>query len=82
MASLQYVIDSICSKLTVDAIYKMVKLRLDRGPFKMTEIIPAIQSKDRSLDFDSARMLAEAACDELAGRGDIRIDGDIVSPAG
>jgi hypothetical protein len=60
---------------------EMVKLQLNQGPFKMNEIIPLIQSKDRSLDYDSAKMLAEAACEALVQRGDIRIDGDCIYPA-
>jgi len=81
MASLQYVIDSICSKLTVESMYELIKTRLSQGPFKMTEVVPLIQSKDRSLDYDSARMLAEAAFEALAQGGDIRIVGDTIYPA-
>ena len=81
MPSLQYVIDSICSKLTVESMYTLIKDRLTRGSFKMNEIIPLVQSKDRSLDYDSARMLADAAFEALAQRDDIRIDGDSVHPS-
>ena len=80
MPSLQYVIDSICSKLTVESMYELIKDRLTRGPFKMNEIIPLVQSKDRSLDYDSARMLADAAFEALAQRGEIKMDGDFVYP--
>ena len=81
MESLQYVIDSLCSKLTVESMFDMIKLRLGQGPFQMKEIIPLIRSKDRSLDDDSARMIAEAAMADLVQRGDIRMDGDRVYPA-
>ena len=76
MTSLQYVIDSICSKLTVESMYQIIKLRLRQGPFKIGDIIPLIQTEDRSLDHDSAKMLAEAAIETLVQNGDIRADGD------
>jgi hypothetical protein len=81
MASLQYVLDSICSKLTSESMYEMVKLQLNHGPFKMAEIIPAIRNKDRSLDYESAKMIAEAAFRDMFGSGEIRIEGDFVYPA-
>jgi hypothetical protein len=81
MASLQYVIDSICSKVTVESIHRMIRLRLDRGRFGITEIIPQIQQEDRSLDHDSAKMIAEAAISEMAQSGDLRVDGQSVFPA-
>jgi len=81
VASLQYVIDSLCSKITVEALYRMIKLRLSQGPFSASEIIPLVQSEDRSLDHDSAKMLANAAFLDLAQLGEIRIDGDRIQPA-
>ena len=77
MASLQFAIDSICSKLTVETMYRLVRDRLGQGPFTLSEIIPLVQREDRSLDRDSARWLVEAACAELAQRGEIRIDGEL-----
>jgi hypothetical protein len=81
MASLQYVIDSICSSLTVESMYELIKVRINQGPFKVGEVLPLIQSKDRSLDVSSAKMLAEAALEALAQRGDVRIEGDCIYPA-
>jgi hypothetical protein len=81
VACLQYVIDSICSKLTVETMYELIRVRLNQGSFELTEIIPVIQREDRSLDYDSAKMLAEAACGALAQRGDIRIGGDSIFAA-
>ena len=46
----------------------------------MTEIIPLIQAEDRSLDHDSAKMLAEAAFEALERSGDIRVDGGYIYP--
>jgi hypothetical protein len=80
MASLQYVIDSICSKLTVESMYRLVNSRLPQGPFRAEDIVPAIQNEDRSLDRESARMLAEAAVEEMSQRGDLRVAGDTVYP--
>ncbi len=81
MASLQYVIDSICANFTEEAMYELMKVRLSQGPFTVGEILPLIQSKDRSLDSSSAKMLAEAALESLAQRGDVRIEGDCIYPA-
>ncbi len=81
MASLQYVIDSICSKVTVESVHRMIKLRLNGGRFGITEIIPLIQQEDRSLDHDSAKMIAEAALEEMAQKGEVRVEGQLVFPA-
>ena len=78
MASLQFVIDSICSKLTPESMYRIINLRLGQGPFRVAEIIPMVQQEDRSLDHDSARMLTDAALEALAERGDILVDGGSV----
>ncbi len=80
MASLRYIIDSICANLTEESIYELIKVRLSQGPFTVGEILPLIRCKDRSLDFGSTKMLAEAALETLAQRGDIRIEGDCVYP--
>lgn len=81
MASLQYVIDSICSSVTAECIEKIIEEYLSRGPYCLDEILPLIQSKDHSLDITSARMIAEAARDELARRGTVRIEGVLICPA-
>lgn len=78
MASLQYVIDSICSKLTVECIYKLIKAQLSEGPFTVNEILPFIQSIDRTLDLGSAKMIAKAALEDLQRHGDIKIEGDYI----
>ncbi len=81
MASLQYVIDSICSSVTVECVYKIIEALLSQGPFTVAEILPLIQSKDRSLDLESAKMIAKAALDDMAQRGIIRIEGDNIYSA-
>jgi len=80
MASLQYVIDSLCSKLTVEQIYEVIQVQLKPGSLKIDEIIPSIRSKDRSLDYDSAKALIQTALEEMAQRGDMKIDGDWIHP--
>ncbi len=80
MASLQYIIDSICANFTVESMYELIKVRLKQGPFTVGEILPLIRCKDRSLDFGSAKMLAEVALEALAQSGDIRIEGDCIYP--
>ena len=81
MASLQFVIDSICSKVTVETMSRLVKARLAQGPFRVAEIVPLVQAEDRSLDYDSAKTLADAACEALAEQGELRISGDRIGPA-
>ncbi|MEE8413563.1 MAG: hypothetical protein V3R96_03330 [Dehalococcoidales bacterium] len=81
MASLQYVIDSICANFTEESMYRLIEVRVSQGPFTVGEILPLIQSKDRSLDPGSAKMLAETAFEVLAQRGDIRVEGDRIYPA-
>ena len=80
MASLQFIIDSICANFTVDSMYELVKVRLREGPFMVGEIARDIRCKDRTLDFDSSKQLAEAALEALAQRGDITIEGNYVYP--
>ncbi len=81
MPSVQYVIDSICASVTVECVYTMIEALLNQGSFSVTELLPLIQSKDRSLDPGSARMIAKAALDDLAQRGTIRIEGDVIYSA-
>ncbi len=76
MASLQYVIDSMCSSLTAKFVYDLIEAHLKDGSFTVGEIIPLIKCKDRSLDFGCAKKIAEAALEEFAQRGDVRIEGD------
>lgn len=81
MPSLQYVLDSICSKLTVDGMYYLINRRLAMGQFPIEEIIPSIQAEDRSLDHDSAKLIAETALEAMAESGVLTVDGDLVRPA-
>ena len=81
MPSVQYVIDSICASVTVECVYKMIEALLSQGQFTIDEVIPMIQAKDRSLDLQSARMIAKAALDDMAQRGIIRIAGENIHSA-
>ena len=81
MPSVQYVIDSICASVTVECVYKMIEALLSQGQFTVDEVIPMIQTKDRSLDLQSARMIAKAALDDMAQRGIIRIAGENIHSA-
>ena len=81
MPSVQYVIDSICASVTVECVYKMIEALLSQGQFAIDEVIPMIQTKDRSLDLQSARMIAKAALDDMAQRGIIRIEGENIHSA-
>jgi len=40
------------------------------------ELLPLIQTKDRSLDLGSAKIIAKTALDDMAQHGLIRIEGD------
>ena len=81
MPSVQYVIDSICASVTVECVYKMIEALLSQGQFTMNELLPMIQTKDRSLDLQSARMITKAALDDMAQRGIIRIAGENIHAA-
>ena len=81
MLSTQYVIDSICSSITVECVYKMIEAFLSQGSFTASDLIPLIQSKDRSLDIGSAKRIAKAALDDMAQRGALRIEGDNIVAA-
>ena len=61
-------------------MYELIKVRLRQGPFTVGEIVRLIRCKDRSLDFSSAKMLAEAALEALVQSGEIRIEGDSIYP--
>jgi hypothetical protein len=81
MPSVQYVIDSICASVTVECVYQMIEALLSEGSFTMAEMLPLIQTKDRSLDLGSAGMIAKAALEDMAQRGIIRIEGDNIYSA-
>jgi len=76
MTSLQYVIDSMCASVTVECVYAMIKALLSQGQFTVDELLPLIQTKDRSLDLGSAKIIAKTALDDMAQHGLIRIEGD------
>ena len=81
MVAVQYVIDTICANFTVESMYDLVKARLSQGSFTVAEIAREVRCEDRSLDFSSSKMLAEAVLEALEQRGDITIEGDCVYPA-
>jgi hypothetical protein len=81
MPSLQYVIDSICSSVTVECVYKIIAALLSQGPFTTADIIPLIQVKDGSLDAGSAALIAKTALDDMAQRGMIKIEGENIYSA-
>ncbi len=81
MPSLQYVLDSICSKLTVDGMYHLINRRLAKGQFVIEEVVPSIQDEDRSLDHDSAKLIAETALEAMAQKGVLTVEGNLVRPA-
>jgi hypothetical protein len=81
MPSVQYVIDSLCASVTVECVYKMIEALLSQGSFTSAELLPLIQSKDRSLDLGSARTIAKAALEDMAQRGLIRIEGENIYSA-
>jgi len=81
MPSVQYVIDSICASVTVECVYKMIEALLSQGQFMMNELLPMIQTKDRSLDLESAKKIAKAALDDMARCGIIRIEGENIHSA-
>ena len=63
------------------SVYEIIKARLSQGPFTLGEILPLIRCKDRSLDFGSTKVIADAALEELARSNQLRIEGDNIYPA-
>jgi hypothetical protein len=59
----------------------MIEALLSQGQFTIDEVLPMIQTKDRSLDLQSARMIAKAAIDDMAQSGIIRIEGENIHTA-
>jgi predicted transcriptional regulator len=82
MTSLQYIIDSLCARITVDCVYQIIDAMLDQEAATVTEILPLIQSIDRSLDPGSAKTIVRCALDNMVKQGKIRIEGDNIFPAG
>ncbi len=78
MPTLQYVIDSICSSVTGECVYKIIEGLAEQGPTTLAEIAPLIQSKDASLDVGSAQLIAKAALDEMVKRGTLKIEGESI----
>jgi hypothetical protein len=76
MPSVQYVIDTICASVTVECVYKIIDALLSQGPTTEAEILPLIQTKDRSLDLGSAGLIAKAALEDMTQRGVIRVEGN------
>jgi hypothetical protein len=54
----------------------MIEALLSQGQCTVDEVLPLIQTKDRSLDLESARIIAKAAIDDMAQHGIIRIEGE------
>ena len=80
MPDLQYVIDTICARFTDKSIYEMIQARFKQGSLLIGDITPLIQAKDRSLDLDSAKRLAEVALQDMVRWGDVRTDGNRFFP--
>ena len=79
--SLQFLIDDICANIKPEFLYALIETRLKDGSFHLNEVVPEIQAKDRSLDFESAKQIAEAALVEMVDRGELRVEGEFVVPA-
>jgi len=54
----------------------MIEALLSQGQFAVDELLPLIQTKDRSLDLGSAKIIANSALEDMAQRGLIRIEGE------
>lgn len=78
MPSLQYLIDSMCANFTAGALYALVQEAVAEGPRTLLDIARRVTEKDPSLDLGSARLLAEAAIQALAERGEVVMVGERV----
>ncbi len=75
MPSLKFLIDNMCANFTEESVYGLVKTLLAENPCTISDIARGVADKDRSLDIKSAQVLAEAAVETLAQRGDLVIQG-------
>ena len=74
-------IDTICARFTDEYLYELIKARLKQGPFVTEDLVPFIQAKDRSLDTESAKRLAETALQDLLQGGILKVEGESFLPA-
>ncbi|MCS7207116.1 MAG: hypothetical protein NZ951_04165 [Dehalococcoidia bacterium] len=81
MPSLQYLIDSMCANFTASAMYALVREAVADGPRTLGDLARRVAERDPSLDVGSARMLAEAAVQVLAERGEVHLQGEWVERA-
>lgn len=82
MASLKFLVDSMCANFTVESMHALVKTVLAERPCAIGDIARRVAESDRSLDIKSAQRLAEAAVEDLAQTGAIAIRGAHLYQAG
>lgn len=73
MSFLQFLIDDMCANFTVEVISELVKTRLTQGPGTIGDLAREVAGTDRTLDIKSAQILAQAAVESLAKKGDVVI---------
>ena len=73
MATVQFLIDTICADFTLDSLYELVITSLAKGPSTIGDITGAIMWKDRSLDIGCARGLAMSAVAALEESGEVEV---------
>lgn len=81
MSFLQFLIDDMCAKLSVEVMSELVHTRLSRGPCTIDDLALEITGTDPTLDIKSAKILAQAGVDSLAPSGEITVRDDYISLA-
>ena len=78
---LQFLIDNICADFTVDRLLRTARDCLAEGPCTTADISAAIMRKDPSLDKGCADGLTVGVAHTLVVYGEVKVEGETVSPA-
>lgn len=73
MASLKFLLDSMCANFTEHCLYDLVRVMVDERPCTVSEIAVRVAARDRSLDTESAETLADGAIEALAQIGQVAV---------
>ena len=79
MSFLQFLIDDMCAKLSVEVMSELVKKRLTQGPCTIRDLAWEVAGVDRTLDIKSAQILAQAGVDSLMENGDVTVHDTSIS---
>lgn len=73
MASLKFLLDSMCANFTEHCLYDLVRVMVDERPCTVSEIAVRVAARDRSLDAESAGAITDSAIEALAQMGQVEV---------